>query len=66
MTQGIDVREVQGLSETEAAARFRKDGPNELPSAKPRSLLAIILELLREPMLLLLVGAGGVYLLLGV
>lgn len=65
MTQGIDVREVQGLSETEAAARFRKDGPNELPSAKPRSLLAISLELLREPMLLLLVGAGGVYLLLG-
>ena len=65
MMQGIDVREVQGLSENEAAARLRKDGPNELPSAKPRSLLAISMELLREPMLLLLVGAGGVYLLLG-
>jgi Ca2+-transporting ATPase len=65
MVPGIDAREVRGLSEGEAAARFRMEGPNELPSAKPHSLVAITLELLREPMLLLLVGAGCVYLLLG-
>ena len=65
MIQENDMREVQGLSEREAEARLKKEGPNELPSAKPRNLLAISLELLREPMLLLLVGAGSVYLLLG-
>ena len=65
MIPGIDARQIRGLSEGEAAARFRMEGPNELPSAKRRSLFAITVELLREPMLLLLVGAGCVYLLLG-
>ena len=38
---------------------------NELPSAKPRGLLALAWEVVREPMLLLLVGAGAIYLVLG-
>jgi len=65
MLQEIDFDALRGLSEREAAARFKTDGPNELPSAKPRGLFATILEILREPMLLLLVGGGIVYLLLG-
>ena len=65
MLQEIDFDALRGLSEREAAARFKTDGPNELPSAKPPGLFAIILEILREPMLLLLVGGGIVYLLLG-
>ncbi len=40
-------------------------GYNELPSAKPRSVFAIALEVSREPMFLLLVAGGLVYLLLG-
>jgi P-type Ca2+ transporter type 2C len=36
-----------------------------LPSAKPRSILAIAFEVAREPMFLLLVAGGLVYLLLG-
>src|SRR5512146_979063 len=56
---------IQGLSESEAAAILRRDGPNELPSTRPRSLFALALAVLREPMLLLLVGAGVIYLLLG-
>jgi Ca2+-transporting ATPase len=41
------------------------EGPNELPSAKPRSFLAIAWEVLSEPMILLLVAAGVIYLILG-
>jgi Ca2+-transporting ATPase len=54
-----------GLSEAEAAARLAAEGPNELSRDRPRGLLASIAEVLREPMLLLLVGAGVIYVLLG-
>lgn len=54
-----------GLSEGEAEVRLGADGYNELPSARPRQVLAIGADVLREPMILLLVAAGGVYLVLG-
>ena len=54
-----------GLSDAEAARRLELEGFNELPSAQARSLWRTALEVLREPMLLLLMGTGGVYLLLG-
>ncbi|GAB4205233.1 MAG: HAD-IC family P-type ATPase [Tibeticola sp.] len=54
-----------GLSEAEARARLARDGPNMLPSAAPRSTWSIALSVLREPMFLMLMAAGGVYLLLG-
>ncbi len=54
-----------GLSAAEAAARLAADGPNALPHAKRRSPLRIILNVLREPMLALLLAGGVVYLLLG-
>ena len=54
-----------GLSATEAASRLIADGPNALPRAKRRSPLRIILNVLREPMLALLLAGGVVYLLLG-
>ncbi|MDE2148563.1 MAG: cation-translocating P-type ATPase [Gammaproteobacteria bacterium] len=54
-----------GLSETEAAARLRRHGPNELPQNAPRSFWRIAAGVLAEPMLLLLLGCGAVYLLLG-
>jgi Ca2+-transporting ATPase len=65
MLQEIDKGILGGLSEQEAALRLRTEGANELPSLKPRSLLSTIWNVVREPMLLLLVGAGTVYLLLG-
>jgi Ca2+-transporting ATPase len=42
-----------------------EDGPNELPSSRRRCTLAIAFEVVREPMFLLLVACGVVYLLLG-
>ena len=54
-----------GLSDGEAASRIARYGFNELPSSKPRSILRIALEVVREPMLLLLLACGSTYLLLG-
>ncbi len=56
---------MRGLTTAEAAARLAADGPNALPRAKRRSPLRIILNVLREPMLALLLAGGVVYLLLG-
>lgn len=54
-----------GLSATEARARLTADGPNELPRAGRRSVVRIVFEVLREPMLALLLAGGVAYLLLG-
>ena len=54
-----------GLSEAEAQARLRRDGPNELPRGGRRSVARILLDTLREPMFALLLGAGGLYFALG-
>ena len=56
---------LRGLSEADAQARLNTDGPNELPRADRRTPFRIVIEVLREPMLSLLVGGGVVYLLLG-
>ncbi len=56
---------ISGLSDAEAKARQASEGYNELPRPDQRTTLRIILEVLREPMLALLLGAGLIYLLLG-
>jgi len=65
MKQDIDISAVSGLSEQEAATRLAAEGYNELPSSGNRGFLAIALDVVREPMFLLLIAAGGLYLLLG-
>lgn len=54
-----------GLTAEAASARLIADGPNELPSVGSRSMFRIAFEVLREPMLLLLLAGGIAYLLLG-
>src|SRR5450755_1739808 len=61
----LDLSGFTGLSDFEAQERFQADGPNELPTAKPRGILAIAVEVAREPMFVLLVAAGSVYLVMG-
>ena len=56
---------LQGLSKAEAQARLKTDGYNELPRSSRRTPLRIVLEVLREPMLALLLGGGVIYLVLG-
>jgi P-type Ca2+ transporter type 2C len=54
-----------GLSADQAARRLAEDGPNALPSGQRRSLLSITIDTLREPMFLLLLAAGTLYLVFG-
>ena len=54
-----------GLDPAEAARRLAAHGPNLLPGSAPRSMLAIVAGVLTEPMFLMLLVAGGLYLALG-
>jgi Ca2+-transporting ATPase len=54
-----------GLTAREAAERLRVEGPNALPELERRTALRIVVEVVREPMFALLLGAGVLYLLLG-
>ena len=59
---GASVR--PGLTSEQAAEQLLRDGPNELPTAAERNLLRQAWDVLHEPMLLLLLGAGTVNFLL--
>ncbi|MFA6473208.1 MAG: HAD-IC family P-type ATPase, partial [Candidatus Latescibacterota bacterium] len=61
----FDLKDFSGLSEREAADRMNKEGYNELPSSEIRSTFLIAFEVIREPMFLLLVACGIIYLTLG-
>lgn len=57
--------DLQGLSSVGAAERLAHDGPNQLPGSTPKSMGSIVREVLTEPMFLMLLAAGGIYLALG-
>ena len=56
---------LRGLSTEEARERLARDGYNELPQAKRRTRLHALLEIMREPMFLLLIACGTLYMVLG-
>lgn len=56
---------MKGLSSSEASARLAKDGYNELPSSQPKSIWTIVLEVIKEPMFLLLISCGVLYMIVG-
>jgi magnesium-transporting ATPase (P-type) len=60
-----DLSGITGLSQHEATERLAQEGYNELPTSRERKLLALLLDILREPMFLLLIAGGIIYLLLG-
>lgn len=55
----------RGLQEAEARRRLGLSGFNELPAAARRGALGLLRDVLAEPMFLLLVACGGIYLALG-
>jgi len=65
LERSLDPAKAGGLTEAEAQLRLDKQGANELPLQKKRSLLAIVFEVVREPMFIMLIVAGALYLLLG-
>jgi Ca2+-transporting ATPase len=54
-----------GLTQDDARARLAADGPNELGASQRRTVFAIAGEVAREPMFLLLLGAGAIYFAMG-
>lgn len=54
-----------GLTADAARQRLAQDGPNELPASKPRSVVRVLVDVVSEPMFLLLVACGVIYMLLG-
>lgn len=59
------INNFQGLSQKEAEIILNKDGFNELPSQKKQNIFDIFLKVLSEPMFLLLIAAGIIYLFVG-
>jgi len=65
MAQPCDLKNISGLSETEAARRLQDEGYNELPASDKRGIWAIAWEVAREPMFLMLVACGVLYVIMG-
>jgi Ca2+-transporting ATPase len=61
----LNFADFPGLSTEQSERMLRDEGLNEIPSQERRDLLAIVREVLHEPMFLLLVGAGLIYFILG-
>jgi len=61
----FDLSRVRGLTQGEVAARLAAEGYNEPAESRRRGAAAIALQVVREPMFLLLVAAGATYLALG-
>jgi Ca2+-transporting ATPase len=55
----------QGLTAEEASALLAAEGPNALPGSEPKPMLRIVLGVLAEPMFLMLLAAGAIYLGIG-
>jgi len=61
----IDIAKISGLSEEEAHKRIQKYGYNELPSTEKRTFLNLMIDVIKEPMFLLLIACGSIYFVLG-
>jgi Ca2+-transporting ATPase len=61
----INSEKYKGLTSGQAKEKLLKEGYNELPSSKPKNLLSIAMSVVKEPMFILLVACGSLYLVLG-
>jgi Ca2+-transporting ATPase len=64
-TVGEATNSNEGLTTNQATQRLVDEGPNALPGDQRRTLRSIVGETLQEPMFMLLLAAGTLYLLLG-
>ncbi len=65
MEKNFVLENITGISEEDATRKLDEEGYNELPSQKKQSIFTILINILFEPMLLLLLGSGLIYLVLG-
>ena len=55
----------RGLTSSQAKEKLRIDGFNSLPASKVRNYFSIVWDVVKEPMFILLVACGSLYLVLG-
>ena len=55
----------KGLTANQAKEKLRTEGYNKLPSSKPKNFFSIALGVIREPMFILLVTCGTLYMVMG-
>lgn len=55
----------KGLSSVKAAQKLLSEGFNELPTSESKSVFKIAFEVVKEPMFLLLISCGVLYMVLG-
>ena len=65
MTVDLKSEKYRGLTNEQVQEKQKREGLNELPSSKPKNLFAIAWGVVKEPMFLLLVACGALYLILG-
>jgi Ca2+-transporting ATPase len=56
---------VNGISSERAIQKLKEEGYNELPSAQSKNIWQIVMEVIQEPMFILLISCGALYLVLG-
>lgn len=54
-----------GITNAKATKLLKEHGYNELPSAKPKDIWQIAFEVMKEPMFILLISCGALYMFLG-
>ena len=57
--------QAQHLTQDQARQRLAENGPNELPRSAPKSVLHLLRNIITEPIFLLLISCGAIYMLLG-
>ncbi|MCY0989809.1 cation-translocating P-type ATPase [Nannocystis sp. ILAH1] len=65
MTTPQAIEPLSGLDDADAARRLATDGPNILAREQQRGLLALVGDVLREPMFVLLLACSAIYFVLG-
>jgi len=56
---------LKGLTDAEASQKIDSVGYNELPSSPSKNILHIVIEVIKEPMFILLMSCGALYIVLG-
>ena len=61
----IDLDSITGLSSNDVSRKLKDEGYNELPASGKRGIFRIAFSVIKEPIFLLLIASGSLYLLLG-
>ena len=65
MDLNITSEKYKGLTTIQAKKKLLSEGYNNLPSSKPKNFYSIALGVVKEPMFILLVACGTLYIILG-